>query len=80
MDELLQAHIAEEVPEGPSGWISPLVVAPKSDGDVRICVDRRGANEAIIRERSPIPTVKEPLHDLNGSTVFSEVDLMWGFH
>ena len=80
LDELLQADIIEEVPEGPSGWISPLVVVPKSDGDVRICVDMRRANEAIVRERHPIPTVEEFLHDLNGSTVFSKVDLKWGFH
>ena len=80
LDELLQADIIEEVLEGPSGWISPLVVVPKSDGDVRICVDMRRANKAIIRERNPIPTVEELLHDLNGSTVFSKVDLKWGFH
>ena len=70
LDELLELDIIEEVPEGPSRWISPLVVVPKSDGDVRVCVNMRRANEAIIRERHPIPTVEELLHDLNGSTVF----------
>ena len=25
LDELLELNIIEEVPEGPSGWISPLV-------------------------------------------------------
>ena len=80
LDELLELDIIEEVPEGPSGWISPLVVVPKSDGDVRVCVDMRRANEAIVRERHPIPTVEELLHDLNGSTVFSKIDLKWGFH
>lgn len=80
LDELLELDIIEEVPEGPSGWISPLVVVPKGDGDVRVCVDMRRANEAIIRERHPIPTVEELLHDLNGSTVFSKIDLKWGFH
>ena len=80
LHELLQAAIIEEIPEGPSAWISPLVVVLKSDGDIRVCVDMRGVNEAIIRERHPIPTVEELLHDLNGSTVFSKVDLKWGFH
>ena len=40
----------------------------------------RRANQAIIRERQPIPTVEEVLQDLSGSTVFSHVDLKWGFH
>ena len=80
LDELLEMGIIEEVPEGPTGWVSPLVVIPKEDGDVRVCVDMRRANQAITRERHPIPTIEEVLHDLNGSTVFSKLDLKWGFH
>ena len=40
----------------------------------------RWANEAIFRERLPIPTVDEVLEELNGSTMFSKLDLCWGFH
>ena len=43
-------------------------------------VDMRCAKEAIIRERHPISRVEELLHDLNESTVFSKIDLKWGFH
>ena len=78
LDELLTCGIIQEVPEGQTSWVSPLVVVPKPDGDVRICVDMRRANQAIIRERQPIPTVEEVLQDLNGSTVFSRVDLKGG--
>lgn len=77
---MLESGIIEEVPEVPTGWVSPLVVIPKADGDIRICVDMRCANQAIVRERQPIPTIEEVLLDLNGSTVFSRVDLKWGFH
>ena len=80
LDKLVQAEVIEEVPEGLSGWISPLVVVPKSDGNVRICVDMCRTKKVIIRERHPPPTVEELLHDLNGSTVFSKVDLKGGFH
>ncbi|KAK3740907.1 hypothetical protein QZH41_000160 [Actinostola sp. cb2023] len=80
LDELLSLDIIEEVPKGPTGWVSPLVVAPKPDGDIRVCVDMRRANEAIERERHPIPTIEEILYDLNGATVFSKLDLKWGFH
>ena len=40
----------------------------------------RKAKRAIIRERHPIPTVDEVLYQLNGSTIFSRLDLKWGFH
>ena len=80
MDELLAKDIIEEVSHNPTEWVSPLVVVPKTDGDIRICVDMRRANSAIERERHPIPTIEEVLYDLNGSTVFSKLDLKWGFH
>ena len=40
----------------------------------------RRANEAVIRERHPISTIEEVLGSMNGSTVFSKLDLKWGFH
>ena len=81
LDELLSKDIIEDVPPNtPTEWVSPLVVVPKPDGDIRVCVDMQRANEAIIRERHPIPTIEEVLYDLNGATVFSKLDLKWGFH
>lgn len=40
----------------------------------------RQANRAIERERYPIPTVDEVLHDLNGITIFTKLDVKWAFH
>ena len=79
LDELLESGIIEELPEGLTGWVSLLVVIPKADRDIRICVDMRCADQAIVRERQPIPR-EEVLQDLNGSTVFSRVDLKWRFY
>ena len=39
----------------------------------------RCANEAIQREKIPIPTVDEVLEELNRSTVFSKLDMNMGF-
>ena len=39
LDDLLDKDIIEEVPDIPTAWVSTLVVAPKPDGDVRVCVD-----------------------------------------
>ena len=63
-NELLENDIIERV-EGPTTWISPVVVAPKPSGDIRLCVDMQRANEAIVRERLPTPTVDEVLEGLN---------------
>ena len=68
IQELLKDDIIEKV-EGPTPWLSPLVIIPKPSGDIRVCVDMRQANAAVIRERHPIPTVDEVLQRMNNSTV-----------
>ncbi|KAK3752964.1 hypothetical protein QZH41_005121 [Actinostola sp. cb2023] len=59
---------------------SGAIAVPKSNGEVRVCVDMRRVNEAVIRERHPIPTLEETLQSLNGAAVFSKLDLRWGYH
>jgi hypothetical protein len=68
--------------EGPTPWVSPIVAAPKpKDPDkVRICVDMRQANKAILRERHVMPTVDDMINDLNGAKIFSKLDLNSGYH
>ena len=77
--ELLNLGIVEPV-EGPLPWVNPVVIVPKNNGETRLCVDTRQANQAIMRSRYPIPTVDEVLHTMNGSKVFSKLDLKWGYH
>ena len=79
LQDLTEKDIIEPV-TGPSPWVSPVVVTPKPNGDIRLCVDVRRANQAILRKRHPIPTIDEILEQLYGSTVFSKIDLRWGFH
>lgn len=70
-----------EKPTGPTPWVSNVVVVPKKDtGRVRVCVDMRQANKAILRVRHIQPTVNEIIHDLNGATVFSKLDLNQGYN
>ena len=49
-EELIAMEITEPV-EGPIPLVSPVVVVPKQNDEMRLCVDMRGANEAIITER-----------------------------
>ncbi|KXJ62353.1 hypothetical protein RP20_CCG019100 [Aedes albopictus] len=59
LQDLLKQDIIEPAPLRIT-WASPLVVTPKDGGrSVRLCVDMRRANEAIIPERHPLPTFDE---------------------
>ena len=73
VEDLIAKDIVERL-NGPTSWVSPVV------GDIRLCVDMRKANKVIIRERIPIPTVDEVVKKINGSAVFSKLDLRLGFH
>ena len=81
LQHLEEMDVIERVTQ-PSSWVSPLVVAPKpkNPNAVRLCVDMRRTNEAVLRERHVMPTVDDVINDLNGATVFSKLDLNQGYH
>ena len=79
LKKLEEQDIIEKV-EGPTPWMSPLVVILKKNGDVRLCVDMRMPNQAIQRERHPSPTSDDLVDALNGAKVFSKLDLRSGYH
>ena len=81
VESWLQQDIIEPA-VGPTPLVSPVVLVPKpkQPGGVRLCVDIREANKAISRERHLLPTLDKVIHDLNGATVFSTLDLNQGYH
>ena len=79
LEELLEQDIIEQV-TGPTPWVSPIVCIPKKDNQIRLCIDMRQANKAIIRERHPMPTIDDLLHEMNGAVMFSKLDLSQSFH
>ena len=78
IQQLLEMDVIEKT-QGPTPWISPIVVIPKTN-DIRLCIDLRQANTAVERERFPLPNIDETLEELNGSKYFSKLDLKMGFH
>ena len=55
-------------------------VRMEANGEWHICVDYRALNTRTVRDRYPLPSIKSILSTLGGSTVFSKIDLVSGFH
>jgi len=59
-----------------SDWGSPLVVIPKPDGNVRICVDYKPTlNQQLEDSHYPIPNIEEALHNIRDAKYFCTLDL-----
>ncbi|GBN27584.1 Retrovirus-related Pol polyprotein from transposon 17.6 [Araneus ventricosus] len=63
----------------PTEWCAPVVIVPKSDGNVRICVDLIELNKNVMRELHPLPKAEYSLNLLTGAKIFSKLDANSGF-
>jgi hypothetical protein len=70
--------VIENVVE-PTEWVNSLVVVEKNNGKVRVCLDPRDLNKAVLREHYPMKTIEEVAAELNGAKVFSTIDASSGF-
>ena len=65
--------------EGHTKWCAGMVVVPKANRKVRICVDLTKLNESVLRENHPQPCVDYTLAQLAGAKIFSKLDANSGF-
>jgi len=63
----------------PTPWCAGMVVVPKTNEAVRICIDIKPLNENVLREVHPFPKVETALTQLSGAKVFSKLDTNSGF-
>lgn len=76
---LLEQDVIEKVTQ-PSPWVSPLVPVLKDSGEIRLCVDMRRANRAVLREKHPLPVIDELLGSIHGAVLFSKLDIKDAYH
>ena len=66
--------------DGPAPWVSNLSLAPKDDGGLRVTVDMRAPNKAILDTGLPIPKPEDIRKELKGCKHFSKLDFKTAFH
>ena len=65
--------------EEPTDWVNSMVTVIKPNGKIRICIDPRDLNKAILREHYPLKTVEEVISQMPTAKVFSKLDATSGF-
>ena len=75
INEMIKLGVIEEHPQDePALWVSNAVLAPKNDGSIRITLDARNVNKAILSTNHPIPKHEDIKAKLSGCTIFSKMD------
>ncbi|GJZ16531.1 putative reverse transcriptase domain-containing protein [Tanacetum coccineum] len=63
-----------------SPWGAPVLFVKKKDGSLRMCIDYRELNKLTVKNRYPLPRIDELFDQLQGSSIYSKIDLRSGYH
>lgn len=60
-------------------WVNSMAMVTKPYGKIRICIDPRDLNCAILREHFPLKTAEEVAATMPEARIFSKLDATSGF-
>ncbi|GJT44126.1 hypothetical protein Tco_0952841 [Tanacetum coccineum] len=63
-----------------SPWGAPVLFVKKKDGSFRMCIDYQELNKLAMKNRYPLPRIDDLFDLLQGSSVYSKIDLRSGYH
>nr|GEZ86807.1 putative reverse transcriptase domain-containing protein [Tanacetum cinerariifolium] len=63
-----------------SPWGAPVLFVKKKDGSFRMCTDYRELNKLTVKNRYPLPRIDDLFDQLQGSSIYSKIDIRLGYH
>ncbi|GKF16859.1 hypothetical protein Tco_0061777, partial [Tanacetum coccineum] len=63
-----------------SPWEAPVLFVKKKDGSFRMCIDYCELNKLTVKNRYPLPRIDDLFDQLQGSSIYSKIDLRSGYH
>ncbi|GJR55149.1 putative reverse transcriptase domain-containing protein [Tanacetum coccineum] len=63
-----------------TSWGAPVLFVKKKDGSFRMCIDYRELNKPTVNNRYPFPRIDDLFDQLQGSSIYSKIDLRSGYH
>ncbi|GKE59557.1 putative reverse transcriptase domain-containing protein, partial [Tanacetum coccineum] len=63
-----------------SPWGAPVLFVKKKDGSFRMCIDYRELNKLTVKNRYPLPRIDDLFDQLQGSSIYSKIDLRSDYH
>nr|GEZ42479.1 putative reverse transcriptase domain-containing protein [Tanacetum cinerariifolium] len=63
-----------------SPWGDPVLFVKKKDRSFRMCINYHELNKLTVKNRYPLPRINDLFDQLQGSSVYSKIDLRSGYH
>nr|GFC17164.1 putative reverse transcriptase domain-containing protein [Tanacetum cinerariifolium] len=63
-----------------SPWGASVLFVKKKDGSFWMCIDYQELNKLTVKNRYPLPRIDDLFDQLQGSSIYSKIDLRSGYH